>query len=100
MNDLLLHSTHNVVNVVNFLFVSANEMTTIDNAFWIFLHIYVVQSWRKIALLVYVEKLEVQGTTNNVFQFMLRALETLASVSVKVLGAKFISIGGDGNSVF
>jgi len=67
MNDLLLQSTHNVVNVVDFLFMSANEMITIDNATWISLHIYVVQSWKRIILLVCVEKLEVQGTTNNVF---------------------------------
>jgi hypothetical protein len=67
MNDLLLQSTHNVVNVIDFLFMSADEMTTIDNASWIFLHIYVVQSWKRIPLLVCVEKLEVQGTTNNVF---------------------------------
>jgi hypothetical protein len=31
---------------------------------------------------------------------MLKALETLTSVSVEVLRAKFISIGVDGNSVF
>jgi hypothetical protein len=31
---------------------------------------------------------------------MLRALETLVVVSVKILGTKFISIGVDGNYVF
>jgi hypothetical protein len=67
MNDLLLQFIHNVVNVVNFLFMSADEMTTIDNASWISFHIYVVQSWKRIPHLVCVEKLEVQGITNNVF---------------------------------
>jgi hypothetical protein len=47
-----------------------------------------------------VEKIEVQGTTNNVFQFMLKALETLAGVNVEVLGAKFTSIGIDGYTNF
>jgi hypothetical protein len=46
MNDLLLQSTCNIVNVINFLFVSADEVTTIDNASWIFFHIYVVQTWK------------------------------------------------------
>jgi len=100
MNDLLLQSIHNVVNVVNFLFVSADEVTTIDNASWISCHIYVVQSWKRNPLLVCVEKIEVQGTTNNVFQFMLKALETLAGVNVEVLGAKFTSIGIDGYTDF
>jgi hypothetical protein len=46
MNDLLLQSTCNIVNVINFLFVSVDEMTTINNASWIFLHNYVVQAWK------------------------------------------------------
>jgi hypothetical protein len=49
---------------------------------------------------VCVEKLEVQGRINNVFQLMLKALESLVGVSVEVLGAKFISIGTYGNNVF
>ncbi len=33
-------------------------------------------------------------------QHAVKALETLVSVSVEILGAKFISIGVDGNNVF
>jgi hypothetical protein len=44
MNDLLLQSIYNVVNVANFLFVNVDEVTTINNASWVSLHIYVVQS--------------------------------------------------------
>jgi hypothetical protein len=66
-NDLLLQSTCNVVNAANFLFVSVDEMTTIDNASWISLHIYVVQSWKRICFLICVEKLEVKRTIDNVF---------------------------------
>jgi hypothetical protein len=32
MNDLLLQSTHDVVKVINFLFMNANEVTTLGNA--------------------------------------------------------------------
>jgi hypothetical protein len=47
-----------------------------------------------------VEKIEVQRTSNNVFQLMLKALETFANVNVEILGGKLICIGTDGNSVF
>jgi hypothetical protein len=43
MSDLLLQSIH---KVVNFLFVSVDEVTTIGNASYIFFHIYVVQAWK------------------------------------------------------
>jgi len=32
VNDLLLQSTHDVVKVINFLFMNANEVTTLGNA--------------------------------------------------------------------
>jgi hypothetical protein len=67
MNDLLLQYTCNVINVANFLFVNADEVTTINNASWISLHIYVVQSWKRIFLLICVEKLELKGTIDNAF---------------------------------
>jgi len=47
MNELLLKSTQIVVIVVvNFIRVNVNESIAIDNTFWIFLHLYVVQGWK------------------------------------------------------
>jgi ABC-type sugar transport system permease subunit len=67
MNDLLLQSTCNIVNVVNFLFVNVDEVISRNNSSWIFLHIYVVQAWKWIPFIIFVEKVEVQGTFNDVF---------------------------------
>jgi len=100
MNDLLLQSTCNAINVVEFISMNADEVTTLDNASCTSFHIYVVQVWKRIPLLVCVEMVEMQEIIDNVFQFMFRALETLAGVSVEVLGCKFISIGTNGNNVF
>jgi hypothetical protein len=44
MNQVLLQSIHDVINVVNFLFVNVDEMMTIDNASWT-LHLYSIQGW-------------------------------------------------------
>lgn len=80
--------------------MNVNEMTKIDNASWISWHLYVVQGWNQIILLVCVKKVDVQGITNNVFQLMLQSLNSFAGVSAKDLGSKFISMGYDGTSVF
>ncbi len=96
----MLQSIHDAINGINFLFVNVNEMTKIDNASWISLHLYVIQGWNQIILLVCVKKVDVQGTTNNVFQLMLRCLDSFAGVGVKDLGLKLISMGCDGNNVF
>jgi hypothetical protein len=42
MNDLLLQSIRNGINVIDFLSMNVDEVTTIDNASCIFFHIYVV----------------------------------------------------------
>jgi hypothetical protein len=95
-----LQSIHDAINGINFLFVNANEVTKIDNASWISLHFYVIQGYNQSIILVCVKKVDVQGTTSNVFQLMLRSLDSFAGVSAKDLGLKLISMGCDGNSVF
>ncbi len=45
MNQVSLQFTCHIVNVTNFLFGSADELMTIDNGSWIFLHLYVIQGW-------------------------------------------------------
>jgi hypothetical protein len=59
MNQVLLKSTPNAINATNFLSMNVNEVMTIDNGSWISLHLYVVQSWNQIPLLVCVEKVDV-----------------------------------------
>ncbi len=58
MNQVLLKSTPNAINATNFLSMNVNEVMTIDNASWISLHLCV-------------EKVDVQGTADNVYQLML-----------------------------
>ncbi len=82
----MLQSIHDVINGVHFLFVNVNEVTKIDNASWISWHLYVVQGWNQIILLVCVKKVDVQRTTTNVFQLMLQSLDSFAGVSAKDLG--------------
>jgi hypothetical protein len=46
MNDLLLESTQNIVIATNFIHVNVDEVTAINNTYWISLHLYVVQGWK------------------------------------------------------
>jgi hypothetical protein len=52
MNNLLLQSSWNVVIVVNFIFVNVDEVTIINNASWIYIHLYIVHGWKRIPLLM------------------------------------------------
>jgi hypothetical protein len=39
--------------ITNFIVVIVNEITTINNAQWFSIHLYVVQKWKKILILFY-----------------------------------------------
>jgi hypothetical protein len=64
------------------------------------LHLFVIQGWKQIPLLVCVEKVGMQGIVENIFHLMFIAMVTFRGLSVKQLGAKFISMGCNGSSVF
>lgn len=59
---------HNAINAANFLFVNVDEVITLDNTSWISQYLYAIQVWNWIPFLVCVEKFDVQGTIDNVFQ--------------------------------
>jgi len=89
--DLLLQSIRNAINVVDFLSMNVDEVTTIDN---VFLFTFVLYKIRSESLFWFVWKwLKWRGIIDNVFQLMFRALETFVGASVEVLRCKFISIG-------
>lgn len=76
------------------------EMTTLDNASWISLHLNFVQVDRCIPFLWSMEEVDVQGIVDNMFQLMFTTLLTFGGVNVEKLGSKFISIAANGCSVF
>jgi hypothetical protein len=45
MNELF-KSIYNVIVVADFIFISVNEVITIDNTSWISMHLYIVRSWK------------------------------------------------------
>jgi hypothetical protein len=59
MNGLSWETIQNVIVAIDFLFISANEVTRINNIFWISIHLNVVQDWKLIPLLCCVEKVNV-----------------------------------------
>jgi len=51
------HATFEAIQSTKFLVNSCNEVTTIDNGFWICIHVYVVESWVKFPMLFQVKQI-------------------------------------------
>lgn len=51
MHEVLLEANKSTFALPNFIVVNAYEMTTIDNIQWLSIHLYVVESWKRIMIL-------------------------------------------------
>jgi hypothetical protein len=53
---------------------SCDEVTTIDNDSWICVHAYIVDSWIKVPILLYVETIVDGSSCNNFIEVIMVAL--------------------------
>ncbi len=50
-----------IILEVNYVVGNANDVTTIDALHWMNIHIYVMQNWKHVPILLMVERVEVGG---------------------------------------
>jgi hypothetical protein len=55
MHKVLLEATKAAFATTSFITVNANEVTIIDNIQWLSIHLYMVQQWKRIPILLYME---------------------------------------------
>jgi len=100
MHDVLLEATKVAFVHANFIVVSADEIITIDNKQWLSIHLYMVQCWKKIAILLCVESMGVSTTSNNIFGLIVKDLLKFGGLRLEELARKLVSMGCNGSSIF
>ncbi len=65
MSNVVFISTKVVIHNVNFIFVCCDEVTNIDNQSWILVHVYVVEDFKRIPILVNLQCVTKGASTNN-----------------------------------
>jgi hypothetical protein len=70
MHIILLKVTKVAFVTTSFLVINVNEVTMIDNIQWISITLYMVQAWKRIPILLFVETIHVFDTSNNIFSLM------------------------------
>jgi hypothetical protein len=78
MHVVLLEATKVAFVVAPFITISVDEITMINNTQWLSLHLYVVQKWRRIPILLCVEVISLFATFNNIFSLMVNVCWILA----------------------
>jgi hypothetical protein len=70
MHDILLDSTKATFCFASFIIVFADEVMTINNTQWLFIHMYVIQQWKRISILFCVQIVGMSSTFDNIFSLM------------------------------
>jgi hypothetical protein len=100
MHILLLEATKVAFVVVTFIAINVNEAMAFDNTQWISIHLYVVQGWKRIPILLCVETIGMLSTFDNIFSLMVRSLQDFGGLGLKDLGRKMVNMGCDNNIIF
>ncbi len=100
MHVVLLKATKAAFANAPFIIVSADGVTTIDNTQWLSIHLYVVQKWRHIPIILCVEAISLSTTFDNIFSLMVKCMLDFGGLGVEELTGKLVGIGCDGFKVF
>jgi len=68
MHKIVLQNTKTIVGDSTFFTLSVNEVTTIDNQQWINVHVYMMQNWICISILITLEWVKMGATTKKSLQ--------------------------------
>jgi hypothetical protein len=73
---------------------------TIDNTQWLSIHLYVVQLWKKILILLCVLTMGMLATFDNIFSLMLKCLVEYGGLGLEQLVGKLINNRCNDSNVF
>jgi hypothetical protein len=100
MHDVALSKMLSMILEANFVVVNVNEVTIVDVQQWINIHGYVVQNWKRVPVLLTLEKVEVGATSNNIKGVILDVMGRYGGLKFFDMVSKWIYLGCDGDSVF
>jgi hypothetical protein len=89
-----------VVQNVNFISFTFDEVTSMDNASWASVHSYVVQDWSRIPLLLNVQQVFSRSQANSLTLLIMNSLMTQGDLKEEELVARLVCFGVDGVDTF
>jgi hypothetical protein len=81
MTNVVLATAKTTIQTTNNIFVSCDEVTSIDNQFWIFVHGYVVEDFKRTPILLNLEQVTDGCTTNNLMKMIQNSIQVFGGLS-------------------
>jgi len=73
MHFIVINAIKEIIHVARYIVVSGDEVTTIDNKSWVNFHVYLVDGFKHIHVLLNLKRLIGGGTTGNMTNVILNS---------------------------
>jgi hypothetical protein len=80
--------------------MSCDEVTTIDNQSWLFVHVYVTKECKRVPILLNLQCVVDETTFDNLTSFIVESLMEFGSLSEIYFANKLVYFGADGVTIF
>jgi hypothetical protein len=100
MHNIVKTATADAVKAANFISISCNEVTSVDNQSWLSLHAYIIKEWSQIPILLSLERVVEGADAGHLTRVIIQALLTIGGLTCESLSSKLICFGANGVSVF
>ena len=91
--------TKEIVSAVSYFSVTCDEVTTLDNQSWISIHVYTIQDWERVPMLLCLQRVTEGGGADNITKMILGALTNEGGLTPYQIRDRFMAFGADGASV-
>ena len=91
--------TKEIVSTAPYFSITCDEVTILDNQSWINIHIYTIQEWEKMPMLLSLQRVTEGGAADNITKVILGAFTNEGGLTPHRIRDRFIAFGADGASV-
>ncbi len=100
MYNVILWATKVIMQKSLFISMSCDEVTTIDNQSWLFVHVYVTNEWKRVSILLNLQRVVDGAIFNNLTSVIMKSLMEFGGLSETNLANKLVSFGVERVIVF
>ncbi len=87
MHGIVLEVTKFVIGTTQYLSLTCDEVSTINNQSWLLIHVYVVQNWLRIPIFLSLECVVVGSSAHNLTLVLMQTLMHQKSLTKKLIGS-------------
>jgi hypothetical protein len=98
--DMVRSEIRSRVSSADFIAVTCDETTSVDNGSWLSCHAYVCEDWERVPYMVALTKVNDAPNANTFIELILQSLEREARVVSNAVERMLLCFGADGVSVF